>query len=58
MVVLHGVLLVESGDAFIDVMKFGGSEASLERAEELGGGIPERCTVGRFWVVTEVVGRP
>ncbi len=53
-----GTLLVESGDAFIDVMKFGGSEASLETAEELVGVIPQRCTAGRFWVVTEVVGRP
>ena len=53
-----GELLVESGDAFIDVMKFGGSEASVEKAEELVGGIPQRCTVGRFWVVADVVGRP
>lgn len=53
-----GSLLVESGDAFIDVMKFGGSEASLETAEERVGVIPERCTAGGFWLVTEVVGRP
>lgn len=53
-----GSLLVESGDAFIDVMQFGGSEASLETAEELVGSIPQRCTAGRFWVVADVVGRP
>ncbi len=53
-----GELLVESGDAFVDIVELGGSEATAERAAEILGDIPERCANDRFWVVGDVLNRP
>ena len=51
-------LLVESGDAFVDVARLGGSEATAEMVAELVGAIPERCAADRFWAVGDVLNRP
>jgi hypothetical protein len=53
-----GGLLVEVGDAFRDVSRLGGSEASAEVARELVGEIPERCATDGFWVVADVLSAP
>jgi hypothetical protein len=52
-------LLVEVGDIDPnDRVELAGSEVPRERATELVGAVPERCAVGRYWVVSDVLTRP
>ncbi len=54
-----GELLVEVGDIEPnDRVELAGSEVPQERATELVGAVPERCAVGRYWVVGDVLTRP
>ena len=52
-------LLAEVGDINpTDRVELGGSEVPRARATELVGAIPERCAVGRYWVVGDVLTQP
>jgi hypothetical protein len=51
-------LLLETGDAFVDVARLGGSEATADQVAELVDEVPERCGVDRYWVVSDVLNRP
>lgn len=52
-------LLIEVGDIDPnDRVELTGSEVPEERATELVGTVPERCAVGRYWVVGDVLTRP
>jgi hypothetical protein len=52
-------LLVEVGDIDPnDRVELTGSEVPKERATELVGTVPERCAVGRYWAVGDVLTRP
>ena len=53
-----GELLVESGDATVDIARLGGSETSAAVARDLVGEIPERCLADGIWVVSDVLNRP
>lgn len=52
-------LLVEVGDIVRNErVELAGSEVPHERLGELVGPVPDRCAVGRYWVVSDVLTRP